>query len=577
MIWWLTNPARLKSEIAGLEALRDREPWLLSVKPELRRDLKLAVEFSIDLHGELLRFVLEYPAFFPETPPSVTPGDRQRLSSHQYGLGGELCLEFRSDNWDPSITGAMMLESTHRLLTGERPAIDTQAIVPSAHQSTLGQRLRGTVGRFLLTRALQEYAASLGVGDYLACQVEDVFGPKRTWTAYVIAAGPLDNPEWRESTIPVRSEAPDAALLLRVDSLEALSVDIHALDTLTETARGSESLASYVKATTRRTILADQHSASLFYSFLKDGEWTVLPFATIDLTTDSGPRLEEQYATLREKKVGLLGCGSLGSKMATSLARSGVGDFVLVDDDIFKPENLVRHDLDGDGLGGHKADGLEARLRAVSPGVNVHVRRVILGGQESSGTTASVLDELATCDILIDATADPQAFNLLASVARTTQLPMIWAEVFAGGVGGFVARLRPHVEPPPHKARQQYLAWCEQEGVPWGATEGGRYYALGGAGPMIADDADVTLIAAHATRMVTDYLIQPNHSEFPHPAYFIGLKRGWIFAEPLDVRPLDFVAEGSWQQATDPAATTEAVNYLLSLVEPRNDERLTGT
>jgi sulfur-carrier protein adenylyltransferase/sulfurtransferase len=77
--------------------------------------------------------------------------------------------------------------------------------------------------------------------------------------------------------------------------------------------------------------------------------------------------------------------------------------------------------------------------------------------------------------------------------------------------------------------------------------------------------------------MVTDYLIQPNHSEFSHPAYFIGLKRAWIFAEPLDVRPLDFVAEGSWQQATDPAATTEAVNYMLSLIEPRDDERLTGT
>ena len=145
MIWWLTNPTRLKSEIAGMEALRDREPWLLSVEPELRSDLKLAVEFSIDLHGELLQFTLEYPAFFPDTPPSVTPRDRQRLSSHQYGSGGELCLEFRSDNWDPSITGAMMVESTRRLLAGERPALDARAIVPSAHQSTLGQRLRGTV------------------------------------------------------------------------------------------------------------------------------------------------------------------------------------------------------------------------------------------------------------------------------------------------------------------------------------------------------------------------------------------------------------------------------------------------
>jgi hypothetical protein len=575
VIWWLTNPDRLKSEIAGLEALRDREPWLLSVTPALRRDFKLAVEFAIELHREQLQFTVEYPAFFPDAPPSVTPRDRQRLSSHQYGSGGELCLEVRSDNWDPSITGAMMVESTRRLLIGERPALDARAIVSSAHQSTLGQRLRGTLGRFLLTRALQEYAASLGVGDYRACRVEDVLGPTRTWMTYVVAAGPADNPEWRESTIPVRSDTPDEALLLRVDSLEALRVDAGTLDALTETARGSESLASYVRATTRHTIVADQHSASLFYSFIKNGEWTVLPFATIDLTTDSGPRLVEQYAELGAKKVGLIGCGSLGSKMATSLARSGVSDFVLVDDDILKPGNLVRHDLDGNSLGAHKADALEARLRAVAPRVNVHVRRVILGGQEASGTTASVLDELATCDMLIDATADPQAFNLLASVARTAARPMIWAEVFAGGIGGFVARLRPNIEPAPHRARQQYLAWCEQEKVPWG-SDGGKYDVRGDAGPMIADDADVTLIAAHATRMAIDYLVQPDYSGFPHPAYFIGLKKAWIFTEPLDVRPLDFLAEGPWQQAQDPAVTTEAVNYMLSLIEPCDDERLTG-
>ena len=262
--------------------------------------------------------------------------------------------------------------------------------------------------------------------------------------------------------------------------------------------------------------------------------------------------------------------------MATSLARSGVCDFVLVDDDILKPGNLIRHDLDCNDLGGHKADALGARLRAVSPGVKVNVRRVILGGQESSATTASVLDELATCHILIDATADPQAFNLLASVARTAARPMIWAEVFAGGIGGFVARLRPNTEPTPHRARQQYLAWCEQEGVPWRATDGGMYDARGDAGPMIADDADVSIIAAHATRMAIDYLIQPDHSGFPHPAYFIGLKKAWIFTEPLDVRPLDFLAEGPWQPAQDPAAATEAVNYMLSLIEPRDDERLTG-
>ena len=42
---------------------------------------------------------------------------------------------------------------------------------------------------------------------------------------------------------------------------------------------------------------------------------------------------------------------------------------------------------------------------------------------------------------------------------------MIWAEAYAGGVGGFVARLRHGIEPPPHAARRQYFGWCRSQGV----------------------------------------------------------------------------------------------------------------
>ena len=135
----------------------------------------------------------------------------------------------------------------------------------------------------------------------------------------------------------------------------------------------------------------------------------------------------------------------MGSKIAASLARTGVGEFVLVDDDVVTP----RHELDVGGLGAHKTDALKARLEAI---VEWH---------------CPVLDELGTCDRLIDATADPQAFNFVASVASNARRPMMWAETYAGGIGGFVARVRPDKEPPPHAARRQYLAWCRKQGVPW--------------------------------------------------------------------------------------------------------------
>jgi hypothetical protein len=70
---------------------------------------------------------------------------------------GNSCLEYRADNWDPSVTGAMMMASTYRLLAGERPAADERALVLSAQHTSLGQELRNVACRFLLTPALRTY------------------------------------------------------------------------------------------------------------------------------------------------------------------------------------------------------------------------------------------------------------------------------------------------------------------------------------------------------------------------------------------------------------------------------------
>ena len=191
-------------------------------------------------------------------------------------------------------------------------------------------------------------------------------------------------------------------------------------------------------------------------------------------------------------------------------------------------------------------------------------RRVLLGGQESSGGTASVLDELATCDLLIEATADPQAFNFVASVARNRLCPIVWAEVYAGGIGGFTARLRPGIEPPPHSARRQYLAWCRDQGVLWHGLDQ-DYGAQGiAAETLIAADSDIAVIAGHATRMAVDVLVHPDDSAFPHPAYAIGLAKQWIFSEPFDTRPIDFVPDGEWTSQLSPERTEEAIAFMSS-------------
>jgi hypothetical protein len=53
----------------------------------------------------------------------------------------------------------------------------------------------------------------------------------------------------------------------------------------------------------------------------------------VGLSTVEGQRIPSEFERLRDKKIGIVGLGSVGSKVAVSLARSGVRNFILIDDD----------------------------------------------------------------------------------------------------------------------------------------------------------------------------------------------------------------------------------------------------
>ena len=164
-MWFIRDPERLKQEITAIEELRARVSWLVMATPRLLPGVCITVDFDIIVNEETLPFTLSYPGFFPETPPSVAPRDGRHYSSHQWGHGGELCLEYRTDNWDPAIMGVALIESAHRLLSGEQPAPEQRAVVPSAHQVSIGQQLRNASCRAFLTRGLHDYVAALPPGS----------------------------------------------------------------------------------------------------------------------------------------------------------------------------------------------------------------------------------------------------------------------------------------------------------------------------------------------------------------------------------------------------------------------------
>ena len=65
---------------------------------------------------------------------------------------------------------------------------------------------------------------------------------------------------------------------------------------------------------------------------------------------------------LKQKKVGIAGCGGLGSNCAVALARVGVGTLVIADFDVISHSNLNRQYFFFDQIGLKKSAALKDNI-----------------------------------------------------------------------------------------------------------------------------------------------------------------------------------------------------------------------
>lgn len=98
---------------------------------------------------------------------------------------------------------------------------------------------------------------------------------------------------------------------------------------------------------------------------------------------------------LKSSRVTVLGLGGLGSYVALSLAAAGVGDLLIVDDDVVEPSNLNRQVLyTHKDLGRNKIDAALERIGEVNPNVNVTERGMRVGSTADAETCMSGRDLL---------------------------------------------------------------------------------------------------------------------------------------------------------------------------------------
>jgi len=593
-VWFLEDQARLIRELMAIEELAASADWLIGTSWVIENGL-LCIDAVICVHDNDYHVRMEYPRYFPSVPPIVCPTKAQfRWTAHQYGgINGPLCLQWGPDNWQPDVTGAQMLESAYTLFYLENPLgteiAERPQPAPSRHSLTLGQELRSAWCRFYVGRKLLYYLASLPEHTYGVIQFSN-HSRAATWFTLIHSMQPAETPEAQvDDTIPRSMHGPEGDNSLvtgaffktllesntlnhisRTDDLKAALWQLGHDVRIFEEEVGPNSLGLTVRPF--GVLVLDKLNTPHFFFLLADGKAVKANPVPITSPTESR-RLPQGLEELSRKSIGIVGLGSAGSKIALALARMGVRSFYLVDYDVLLPENVARHVLDWSSVGEHKVDGVRELLSRISANMEVTVSKIHLTGQESPAVVSGELRKLSQCDLLVDASANPEVLNLLAAVTTAAKKPLVWLEVFGGGNGGFVARSRPGRDLAPYIMRDAYNRFCADNPAPEDSVIYDYTTEDTEGRVMVGSDAAVGIIANYAVQLAVDTVLGRDPSAYPYSMYLIGLARWWVFTAPFHNIPIDthHLSHEQGKLKVSPEDSEKAVQFIIDLLKKQSD------
>ncbi len=145
----------------------------------------------------------------------------------------------------------------------------------------------------------------------------------------------------------------------------------------------------------------------------------------------STKRVWPLVGALSSRRVLVAGAGSVGSRIAEDLVRSGVGAFTVIDPDRVDAPNLARTVYTAADIGAPKPDALARRLQAIDPAVVVDRHGAPLG-------TIDLPQALAEVSLVVAATDDMTEQALLAHHAYAAEVPLVACALYKKAAAGEV-------------------------------------------------------------------------------------------------------------------------------------------
>ncbi len=217
----------------------------------------------------------------------------------------------------------------------------------------------------------------------------------------------------------------------------------------------------------------------------------------------------DALAQLAHKSVAIVGLGSGGSFVAMTLAMSGIGRFVLIDDDKLEAPNVVRHFADARYVGLPKVEAISELIKYRNDYAQVEA---VYGRLEDN------LDQLRDVDLIVVGVDGERPKYAINEVARTQGLTAVYAGVYERGEGGDVVVIRPTPDSP------CYACWAERlraDVADLVATDTELDYGMIGPDGTIAAEPGLWLHVSRIASVQADLALnelligQPIHRTYP--------------------------------------------------------------
>jgi len=235
---------------------------------------------------------------------------------------------------------------------------------------------------------------------------------------------------------------------------------------------------------------------------------------------------------LKSQSASLLGCGALGSELADSLAKAGVGWLHLCDNELLHARNSVRHLAGIRFAGSRKVDAVRRLLLDHNPFIRVTVSdHNLLGGTLGQQVPENGVGLSTVADDNVEAYLNERALEL----GRT----MFYARALRGGKAARIFRVIPGRDACFHcltlyraEETATFPVVPDDETLPTVRNECNNPIRPASA-------ADLKFIAALTSRLVLEYLTAPE----------LGITNHWLFSSEslpgLSVQPsLPFAVDG---------------------------------